>query len=72
MNQKLKDALRINNAKIDLKKAMVVAEAADTLADTGDIQLVISIICDYMSKALDELEGSGVADQKDGDQDEVE
>ena len=65
MNQTHKNALRINNAKIDLKKGMVAAEAADVLADTGDIQLVISIMYDYMSKALDELEGRGTADEDD-------
>ena len=68
MTQNQINALRINNAKIALRKGLLAAEAGDVLADPDDIQLMMSIVEDYMSKAMDELEGRGTADEEEGDQ----
>lgn len=71
MNQNQVNALRINNAKIAIRKGLLAIEAGEYLADPEDLQLMISIIDDYLHSALDELEGRGSADQKEGDPDEA-
>lgn len=71
MDQNQVNALRVNNAKIAIRKGLLTIEAGDMLLDPDDIQLMISIVSDYLHGALDELEGRGYADQKEGDQNEA-
>ena len=72
MNQVQVNALRMNNAKIAIRKGILAIEAGEYLADPDDLQMMISIVDDYLHMALNELEGKGKADEKDGDPDEVE
>ena len=65
MTQTQINALRINNAKIAIRKALLAIEAGEYLADPDDLQMMMSIIDDYLNDAMNELEGKGSADEDD-------